>query len=528
MTAVRTSVRKALLFADAEERTIGRSGTVALESGPHHCFIYVVKEPVAATLRDTGGLDETLASGGDVLLAPPECRFTLVSRGDREARVRIVRFDAGGVRLTTRRAIHKVKLPEAGRRFAELIAVRASDLASDDVSYLSAQSQLHAIAAAWLSAMDRPSAAEDDELEAYIKRIRRSIADDVRSPLDIDELAKRSGAGTSRFYRAFRRVTGFPPHKFVTELRLSASLRLLAGAAAVSEAAHAVGYEDELYFSRLFKKHMGLSPSEYAARANRRIANLCPVFEGDLEAIGLASSFRLPRGWHEQAAERIDDVARAAPDIIFTYPVEDNVLAGLSDIAPVVQIRWKGMPWKDRLLRIAAEFELTGVARRWLLYFEKKAENARAHVRRQFGGEPFVLAGAYPGKCRVFGLRLNKMKDLFYDELGFAAPESAKAIRFIDSDALDEAAALDCDNLLLLVPEGAPEAWIEDMQETWRGRKRAGARVLVIRHRPPLSYNAAFHESLVDRTVDLLLAAAPIAPSPVVPRPIAAPPIAYP
>ncbi len=53
-----------------------------------------------------------------------------------------------------------------------------------------------------------------------------------------------------------------PPLSLLIRLRLQRAMDLLQrGSHNVAEAARAVGYEDAFYFSRLFKKHIGVTPS---------------------------------------------------------------------------------------------------------------------------------------------------------------------------------------------------------------------------------------------------------------------------
>jgi AraC-like DNA-binding protein len=53
-----------------------------------------------------------------------------------------------------------------------------------------------------------------------------------------------------------------PPLGLLIRLRLQRAMDLLQqGTHNVAEAASAVGYDDPFYFSRLFRKHMGITPS---------------------------------------------------------------------------------------------------------------------------------------------------------------------------------------------------------------------------------------------------------------------------
>ena len=55
-------------------------------------------------------------------------------------------------------------------------------------------------------------------------------------------------------------------------LRLEQAMRLLQTDMRVKDVAHAVGYDDPLYFSRLFKRHYGCSPSEARRDPEQRVA----------------------------------------------------------------------------------------------------------------------------------------------------------------------------------------------------------------------------------------------------------------
>ena len=66
--------------------------------------------------------------------------------------------------------------------------------------------------------------------------------------------------------RRFQKYTGHTPTQYMQQLRLSeGARRLLETDEPVSAVAEAVGYEDPLYFSRLFRRRYGKSPVEYRA-----------------------------------------------------------------------------------------------------------------------------------------------------------------------------------------------------------------------------------------------------------------------
>ena len=93
-------------------------------------------------------------------------------------------------------------------------------------------------------------------------RARAYIETHFAEPLCLDDLAARCGMGAQRFSYCFARVHRVRPMNLLISLRLEQAMRLLQTDMRVKDVAHAVGYDDPLYFSRLFKRHYGCSPSE--------------------------------------------------------------------------------------------------------------------------------------------------------------------------------------------------------------------------------------------------------------------------
>ena len=87
----------------------------------------------------------------------------------------------------------------------------------------------------------------------------------MRQPLlnwSFEDEARRLSVSYSHFRRLFREVAGCAPNQFLIEARLSYAERLLEnGVLPVAEVARRCGFNDEFYFSRLFKKHRMISPS---------------------------------------------------------------------------------------------------------------------------------------------------------------------------------------------------------------------------------------------------------------------------
>ena len=98
------------------------------------------------------------------------------------------------------------------------------------------------------------------ELGASLKYIH----DHYNSEIKIPELAKMENLSNSRFVARFTSAIGASPMQYIVELRLRYACDLLENTdMSVKEVASLSGYDDPHFFSKLFKKHIGLSPSEY-------------------------------------------------------------------------------------------------------------------------------------------------------------------------------------------------------------------------------------------------------------------------
>jgi len=80
----------------------------------------------------------------------------------------------------------------------------------------------------------------------------------------LEELCTLSGLSSSHFRMLFKEMTGMTAVQFQNRLKIDhAKDLILSRNCNVTEAAHAVGFNDVYYFSRMFRKLTGKNPSEY-------------------------------------------------------------------------------------------------------------------------------------------------------------------------------------------------------------------------------------------------------------------------
>lgn len=88
------------------------------------------------------------------------------------------------------------------------------------------------------------------------------IKENYRHQITLQSLADRYNKSPDQFSYLFYKYMKIRPIDYIIQFRLKKSFEMLKEGYKVREVASYIGYEDPYYFSRLFKKHFGLSPSK--------------------------------------------------------------------------------------------------------------------------------------------------------------------------------------------------------------------------------------------------------------------------
>jgi AraC-like DNA-binding protein len=105
-------------------------------------------------------------------------------------------------------------------------------------------------------------------LRDYLSHALRFIQYNYASEIGVSDIATYVGISRSQLYRAFIAYFNISPNDFLQKYRLNEACSLLRdGMLTISEVAGSVGFQDPLYFSRVFRKHKGMTPTEYQKSA---------------------------------------------------------------------------------------------------------------------------------------------------------------------------------------------------------------------------------------------------------------------
>lgn len=110
------------------------------------------------------------------------------------------------------------------------------------------------------------------EFSAPVEQIRSLILHSYAQPdFALDEAVRQMPFHYDYLRKLFKKEMGITPLEYMTSLRMKKAESLLAAMLtreySVAEVARMCGFEDALYFSRVFKKTYGCSPSNFAKKS---------------------------------------------------------------------------------------------------------------------------------------------------------------------------------------------------------------------------------------------------------------------
>lgn len=212
---------------------------------------------------------DTVVSAGNMVLYRPKEPQKYVYYGSEQAEVYWVHFTGSNVRNILKsygitndmRVIPAGTLLEYSRIFKQMIQELQQCRAGYEELLAMLLRQIFIIINRQLT---KESTLKSDYLDSEMELALEYFNTNYNKDLNIEDYAASRGMSVSWFIRTFKQYAGTTPMQYIVALRITNAQMLLETTNYnVTEIGNFVGYDNPLYFSRIFKKQKGFSPSEY-------------------------------------------------------------------------------------------------------------------------------------------------------------------------------------------------------------------------------------------------------------------------
>ena len=118
--------------------------------------------------------------------------------------------------------------------------------------------------------------------EKFLHKIRQITEDNLGDfTFGVEALADHMNLSRTQLLRKLKALTGFTPTDFIRDLRLKMAADLIASKAdTIAQIGYRVGFNDQSYFAKCFKKQFGVAPSDYSETDKIHHRNVTPTDSG--------------------------------------------------------------------------------------------------------------------------------------------------------------------------------------------------------------------------------------------------------
>lgn len=147
------------------------------------------------------------------------------------------------------------------RQLIHIYEARGSEL----YSAVEMTGRLYTTLSGFLSNENTPTIAHKSSYDTYMKKGVDYIHANYSYPISVVDIADYIGISRSHLFRAFQETMNQSPKEYLTTFRINqARILLTHSQLSVTAIGRSVGFEDNLNFSKAFKKVTGLSPTAFA------------------------------------------------------------------------------------------------------------------------------------------------------------------------------------------------------------------------------------------------------------------------
>ncbi len=107
--------------------------------------------------------------------------------------------------------------------------------------------------------------------EKFLQKAKVIVETNIGNPLfGVEQMAEEINLSRAQLFRKLKGITGLSPIEFINDIRLNKAAALIqAKADILTQIGYSVGYNEQSYFAKRFRKKFGMSPREYAAQSEK-------------------------------------------------------------------------------------------------------------------------------------------------------------------------------------------------------------------------------------------------------------------
>ncbi|RAP20655.1 hypothetical protein C2W64_03906 [Brevibacillus laterosporus] len=342
--------------------------------------------------------------------------------------------------------------------------------------------------------------------------------------LSLEDMAKIAEISPKYFGELFKKTYGISAIDYLTQVRMNQAKQFMSRSQIrLKDVAHQVGYNDEFYFSRKFKQEVGVSPTAYMKRCQKKVAVYSHRLLGYVLALHVIpyaaplhpkwsstyyqkyrneipihlSAYRVDQNWKSN----IEVLEQIKPDFIISIDqLETKEKAKLEQVGSVSYVSWTDTDWRVRFRHTAELLQVPQDADMWLKAYDRKLKMIREKIRGTINNDTFLIIRIL--KQTIYVYSNSSMTQVFYGDLQMVPAHPLLEEGVDEEITLQKLAQYDPDRILVLAcPETETLDYWKHLQLTAEWQEIRAVRlgqVYEILSNPWLDYSPLAHERLIE------------------------------